>query len=163
MKWEGTVGRSESGLLPDTGSWTSQPPEMWDKNVCCVKATQVIVYVAVAQWLNSKEFACNVGDGGLNPVSGRSPGGGHENPLQYSCLENSMDRGSWRATVHRVTKSQTWLRPLSTHTLNILMVALNSVTFLAQFHGTEYPSINNNFHNFTFTQDPSGITVNNLN
>ena len=39
--------------------------------------------------------------------SGRSPGEGHGNPLQYSCLENPMDRGAWRATVHRVTKSQT--------------------------------------------------------
>ena len=42
--------------------------------------------------------------------------GGHGNPLQYSCLENPMDRGAWRATVHRVTKSQTRLKQLSTHT-----------------------------------------------
>ena len=41
------------------------------------------------------------------PASGRSPGGGHGNQLQYSCLENPMDRGAWRATVCRVTKSQT--------------------------------------------------------
>ena len=41
------------------------------------------------------------------PGSGRSPGEGNGNPLQYSCLENSMDRGAWWATVHRVTKSQT--------------------------------------------------------
>ena len=46
---------------------------------------------------------------------GRSPGGGHGNPLQCSCLENPMDRGAWRAMVHRVTKSQTQLRRLSTH------------------------------------------------
>ena len=39
--------------------------------------------------------------------SGRSPGGGHNNPLQYSCLENPVDRGAWRATVHRVAKSWT--------------------------------------------------------
>ena len=43
---------------------------------------------------------------GLIPGSGRSFGEGNSNPLQYSCLENSMDRGAWRATVHRVTKSQ---------------------------------------------------------
>ena len=43
----------------------------------------------------------------LIPGLGRSPGGGHGNPLQYACLENPMDRGVWRATVHRVTKSQT--------------------------------------------------------
>ena len=48
------------------------------------------------------------------PGLGRSPGGGHGNPLQYSCLENTMDRKAWRATVHRVTKSQTRLQRLST-------------------------------------------------
>ena len=46
-------------------------------------------------------------DAGLFPGPGRSPGGGHGNPLQYSCLENPMDGGAWRATVHRVEKSQT--------------------------------------------------------
>ena len=49
------------------------------------------------------------------PGSGRSPGGGHGNPLQYSCLENPMDRGAWQAAVHGVTKSQTRLKRLSTH------------------------------------------------
>ena len=47
------------------------------------------------------------------PESGRSPGGRHGNPLQYSCLENSMDRGAWWATVHRIRKSQTGLKWLS--------------------------------------------------
>ena len=46
---------------------------------------------------------------GLIPGLGRSPGGGHGNPLQYSCLGNPVDRGAWWATVHGVTKSQTWL------------------------------------------------------
>ena len=50
------------------------------------------------------------------PGLGRSPGWGHGNPLQYSCLENPMDRGPWWATVHRVAKSWTRLKPLSTHT-----------------------------------------------
>ena len=49
------------------------------------------------------------------PGSGRSPGGGHGNPRQCSCLENPMDRGAWQATVHGVTKSQTWLKWLNTH------------------------------------------------
>ena len=49
--------------------------------------------------------------------SGRSPGGGHSNPLRYSCLENPMDRGAWQATVHGVTKSWTWLKRLSTQHL----------------------------------------------
>ena len=51
--------------------------------------------------------AGDVRDVGLISGSGRSPGGGQDNPLQYSCLENPMGRGSWKATVHRVTKSQT--------------------------------------------------------
>ena len=45
-------------------------------------------------------------DVGSVPGSGRSPGGGHGNPLQYSCLENPMDRGAWQATVHGVAKSR---------------------------------------------------------
>ena len=49
----------------------------------------------------------------FDPWVGRSPGGEHGNPLQYSCLENPMDRRFWWATVHRVTKSQTWLKRLS--------------------------------------------------
>ena len=56
---------------------------------------------------DGEESACNVGDLGLIPGSGRSPGGGHGNPLQYSCLENLMDRGAWWATVHGVAESQT--------------------------------------------------------
>ena len=49
------------------------------------------------------------------PDLGRSPGGGHVNPLQYSCLENPMDRGAWQVTVHRVPKSWTRLKRLSIH------------------------------------------------
>ena len=57
-----------------------------------------------------KNLPASVGDlrgKGSIPGSGRSPGGGHGNPLQYSCLENSMDRGAWWATVHRVAESDT--------------------------------------------------------
>ena len=54
-----------------------------------------------------KEFACNAGELYSIPGSGRSPGEGNGNPLQYSCLENSIDRGAWQATVHGVTKSRT--------------------------------------------------------
>ena len=52
---------------------------------------------------------------GFDPWVGRSPGGGHGNPLQYSCLENPMHRGAWRATVYSVPQSWTWLKWLSTH------------------------------------------------
>ena len=55
---------------------------------------------------DGKESACNVGDPGLNPGWGRSSGEGNGNPLQYSCLENPMDRGAWQVTVHGVSKSQ---------------------------------------------------------
>ena len=55
-------------------------------------------------------------DAGLIPGSGRSPGIGNGNPLQYSCLENSMDRGACRATVHGVAKSWTRLKQLHVHT-----------------------------------------------
>ena len=58
-------------------------------------------------WLSGKESTCNAGDMGSIPGSGSSPGGGHGNPLQYSCLENPMDWRVWWATVHRVTESLT--------------------------------------------------------
>ena len=66
------------------------------------------------------------GDVGSIPGSGRSPGGGNGNPVQYSCLEDPMDRGAWGAAVHGVTKMQTWLKRLSTHTriLKLLLVIL---------------------------------------
>ena len=55
---------------------------------------------------DGKESACNVGDSGLIPGLGKSPGEGNRNPLQCSCLENPMDSGAWQATVHGVARSQ---------------------------------------------------------
>ena len=70
-----------------------------------------------------KESACNagdIGDTGSIPGSGRSPGEGNGNSIQYSCLGNPMDRGAWRATVHGVTKSQTQLNNWAcTHTPSV--------------------------------------------
>ena len=57
------------------------------------------------RWFNGKESTYQVGD--LSPIPGRSLGEGNDNPLQYACLENLMDRGAGRATSHGVTKSQT--------------------------------------------------------
>ena len=54
-----------------------------------------------------KEFACNPGDPGLIPGLGRSPGDGNGYPVQYSCLEKSMDRGSWWAIVHKIAHNWT--------------------------------------------------------
>ena len=60
--------------------------------------------------LVAKNPSANAGGVGSIPGSGRSPGEGNGNPLQYSCLENPMDRGAWRATVPGVAKSQTQLK-----------------------------------------------------
>ena len=63
----------------------------------------------VAQWVkNLPANSGDIGDAGSIPGSGRSPGGGNGNPLQYSCLKNPMNRGTWWAIIHGVTKSQTW-------------------------------------------------------
>ena len=64
---------------------------------------------------NPPANAEDIRDVGLIPGLGRSPGGGHGNPLQYSYLENPLDRGTWWATVHRAAKSQTQLKQLGTH------------------------------------------------
>ena len=58
---------------------------------------------------DGEESACSMGDPGLIPGSGRSPGEGNNNPLQYSCLEKPLDRGAWWAIVHGVRKSWTWV------------------------------------------------------
>ena len=73
----------------------------------------------MGSWLSCKKSTCtaeNTGDSGSIPELGRSPGGGNGNPLQYSCLENSTDRGAWQAIVHGVAKNQTRLKRLNTLT-----------------------------------------------
>ena len=74
-------------------------------------ASQVVLIVK-----NPPANAGDVRDTGSIPGSGRFPVGGHGNPLQYSCLENPLDRGAWWATVHRVAKSQTRLKQHNMHT-----------------------------------------------
>ena len=68
-----------------------------------------VLWGGLPWWLSSKEAACNAGDLGLIPESGRSPGEGNGYPLQYSCLQNYMDRGAWWAIVHGVAICQTRL------------------------------------------------------
>ena len=77
-------------------------------------ASQVVLVVK-----NRPANAGDMRDVGLIPGSWRSPGGGHGNPLHYSCLENPMDRGAWQGTVHRVIKSQTQLKRFSMHVRTI--------------------------------------------
>ena len=79
-----------------------------------LKLTQNVL--GLTQWLSGKESACNEENLGSIPGSGRSPGGGHGNPLQYSCPENPKDRGVWQAIIHRVAKSRTGLKEVSMHT-----------------------------------------------
>ena len=66
----------------------------------------VNIFLGFPSSTDGKESACNAGDSGSIPGWGRSPGEWNGNPLQYSCLENSVDRGAWWATVHGVAKSQ---------------------------------------------------------
>ena len=71
--------------------------------VSCCRTTKWTSYIRLPQWLSGKESACSAGDikdTGSIPGSGRSPRGGHGIPLQYFCLENPKDRGTWWATVH---------------------------------------------------------------
>ena len=70
-------------------------------NICIYVWMDVYVYIyGLPSWLSCKESAHNAGDPGSISGLGRSPGEGNGNPLQYSCLENPMDRGAWQATVH---------------------------------------------------------------
>ena len=66
--------------------------------------------ISPSRWLSGKESTCTAGDTGSIPGLGRSSGVGNGNTLQYSCLENPMDRGAWQATVYRFAKSQTQLK-----------------------------------------------------
>ena len=80
-------------------------------------------------WLSSKESTHNAGvtgETGLILGSGRTPGEGHSNPPQFSCLENRMDTGAWWATVHGVTRSRTQLKRLSRHAPSVQVCLLLS-------------------------------------
>ena len=72
-----------------------------------------------------KNLPANAGDMGLIHGWRRAPGGGHGNPLQYSCLGKPMDRGDWWATVHRVAKNWTQLKQLSTHRILVDEMSLS--------------------------------------
>ena len=76
--------------------------------MCTYGVSQVVLALK-----NPPASAGDIRDAGSIPGSGQSPGGGHGHPLQFSCLENPMDRGAWRAAVHGVTKSWTRLKQIS--------------------------------------------------
>ena len=96
---------------------------------------------------SGKETAGDIRDMGSIPGSGRSPGGGPGNPLQYSCLENPMDRGARQATVHGVAKSRTQLKALNTHACTWKACEANCM-----FQPWSQVSL---FHNVTITFHPS--------
>ena len=79
-------------------------------------------------------------DAGSIPGLGRSPGEGHGNPLQYSCLENPMDRGAWWATVHGVAKSRTQLKRLSMYAFTTLIQKVSEKRWSMKEHVTAYMS-----------------------
>ena len=93
----GQYERRERGEVPDSTERRNRQEEVSQE---------------VSSGSDGKESACNVGDLGLIPGLGRSPGEGNGNPLQYSCLENPMDRGAWQDTDYRITKSWTQLSNL---------------------------------------------------
>ena len=95
---------------------------------CIAQGAQLCVFIYIK---NPSVNAEDIRDMGLIPVSGRSLGEGHGNPLQYSCLENPMDRAVFWDTVHRVSKSRTWLKQLNIHaytyTFNLNSIPINNI------------------------------------
>ena len=86
------------------------------------------VFVGFPDGISGKQPTCQcrrLKRPGFDSWVGRSPGGGHSNQLQYSCLENPMDRGAWQVTVHRVPKSWTRLNRLSTHAGSVFLSLRN--------------------------------------
>ena len=102
----------------------------FNSEACSDWASQVALVVK-----NLLASAQDIRDAALIPGSGRSPGEGHGNLLQRSCLENSMDRGAWWATIHGVIKSWTWLKQLSMHAHTcsdyVCLVSFTRIHFLS--------------------------------
>ena len=105
---------------------------------------KVLQLMGFPRWLDCKESACNAGDLGSIPASGRSPGKGNGNPLQYSCLENSMGRGAWWATVHgAVTRFSNWTAialtwPDRVHAHSRVIVTVLILLSHVSFRGAHY-------------------------
>ena len=106
------VNQRTQGLRDCGKSWRN-------KIILCLVET-ILGFQVVLVVKNPPAEARDIRDAGQIPGSGRSPGGGRGNPLQYSCLGNPTDRGAWRDSVHRVTKSATQLKRLSRQAETIL-------------------------------------------
>ena len=130
----------EKGIAPYSSilawkiPWTEEPgrlqsmgPQRVGHNWAHTRTHTIGHYLAI-KWCfpggsEVKASACNAGDLGSIPGSGRFPGEGNGNPLQYSCLENPMGGGAWWATVHGVAKSQTWLNDFTSLMKDILVAS----------------------------------------
>ena len=88
---------------------------------------EIWLQLSMKKNLSGKESICNAEDAVSIPGWGRSPGGGHGNPLQHSCLENSINRGAWQLTVHSIAMCQTQLKRLSTHTHTTMVKGLSHI------------------------------------
>ena len=104
-------------------NWKWKPMLHWEQDGTLIQAGTVFsvcigyqTHVGFPGGSHGEESACSAGDLGLIPGLGRSPREGNGYPIQYSCLEKSMDRGAWWATVHGIAKSWTWLSDKNTHT-----------------------------------------------
>ena len=142
------IPRAHLRLWKNEWAHTSLCPWLTDLGSCTFKTTVTNIVISSSSSIKSagnqygtsqvvlvvKNPPANAGhvrDLALNPGLGRTPGGGHGNPLQYSCLENPLDKGAWRAIVLGVAK--TWLKWLSTAHTNIgfsLLCILRSVIYL---------------------------------
>ena len=120
-------GTGEPGGLPSMGSHRVRHD--WGD----LAAAAAVCIWGFPGGLDGKESTCKARDLGSIPGLGRSPGGGHGKPLQYSCLENSMDRGAWYATVHGVTKSQTQLSDQAQHSTVCICQSQSPSLFLFCF------------------------------
>ena len=103
---------SSEEILPPCGHSPQQQQQNENHGLWALNNHLIIVYghlIIFPGDSDSKDSASNAGDPGSIPGSGRSPGGGNSNPLQYSCLQNPMDGGAWRTPIHGVTKSRTRL------------------------------------------------------
>ena len=91
----------------------------------------LLCFAVVLVVRNPPVNAINAKDVGSVSGSERSPGAGQGSPLQYSCLKNLMNRGAWRAMDHRIAKSETWLKRLSTHTCNLFIDRISNIVFFS--------------------------------
>ena len=104
------------------------------------------IFCLLPWWLSSKESACNAGDAGLIPELGRFPAEGNGNPLQYSPLGNSMDRGAWQATVHGCLK-RGGLKLAAKHVLFMIIYCILYIHIsFSHSHNLSGCCVEKNFH-----------------